>query len=220
MNETVRQLAPSKRSPARRRARGLHPRRRQTGQNPGRFRPAQIPEYLEVSEVDQLLQLAPHPDARLLMLIQWRAGLRISEALALERQDVRLDGDRATLRVRQGKGGRSRVVPVHAELAAALRTTLGYRRRDRRDARIVGVGRSAASEWIAETVRRAVAAGVIEAGRHVASHTFRHSYARHLLASGVPVNTLSRWMGHSQLASTLVYLALVPDPAGTMDAVP
>ena len=154
------------------------------------------------------------------MLIQWRAGLRISEALALERRDVRLKTDRPTLCVRQGKGKRDRVVPVHPELAAAFRTALGYRRKNRRDSRIIGVGRPAASAWVEETVRRAVETGVIEPGRHVASHTFRHSYARHLLAHGVPINTLSRWLGHSQLSSTLIYLALVPDLAGTMATIP
>ena len=72
------------------------------GQNPNGKRPAALPEYLEAHEVEGLMRLAPHGDARLLMLIQWRAGLRISEALALEARDVQLDGARPTLRVRRG----------------------------------------------------------------------------------------------------------------------
>ena len=63
--------------------------------------------------MESLIQLAPHANARLLFLVQWRAGLRISEALALEAIDLNLDGDNPTLRVTEGKGGRSRVVPVH-----------------------------------------------------------------------------------------------------------
>ena len=54
------------------------------------------------------------------MLTQWRAGLRVSEALALDVSDLSLDSDLPTIRVRSGKGSRSRVVPVHPELAAAF----------------------------------------------------------------------------------------------------
>lgn len=42
-----------------------------------------LPEYIEAHEVNALLRAAPNPRARLLMMIEWRAGLRVSEALAL-----------------------------------------------------------------------------------------------------------------------------------------
>ena len=48
-----------------------------------------LPEYLTASEVGVMLDCAPHEEARLLMLIQWRSGLRVSEALALTWGDVR-----------------------------------------------------------------------------------------------------------------------------------
>ena len=204
---------------SRRRGRGLHPKRAATGQNPGRKRPA-LPEYLEQHEVEGLIRLAPNAAARLLMLIQWRAGLRISEALDLERRDVQVDVDHPTLRVRHGKGNRARLVPVHPELGAALRVTLDYQRDPRQETRLVGVRRSQASAWIEDAVQRAIGAGVFEAGRHVSSHTLRHSYARHLLAHGVPINVLSRWLGHRSLSTTLIYLDLLPDPLGTLAAVP
>ena len=53
--------------------------------------------------VDTLINAAPNPRARLLFLVEWRAGLRISEALAVEVRDLSLDTDRPTIRVRQGK---------------------------------------------------------------------------------------------------------------------
>ena len=81
---------------------------------------ASLPEYLEMVEINALIQVAPHAQARLLMLVQWRAGLRVSEALALEVADLALDGDLPTLRVRQGKGGKARVVPVHPELLSLI----------------------------------------------------------------------------------------------------
>ena len=86
-----------------------------------------LPEYLEPSEVHALIEAAPHGDARLLMEIQWRAGLRISEALALEVADLHLAADPPVLRVRQGKGRKDRLVPIHSELLAALDNHICYK---------------------------------------------------------------------------------------------
>lgn len=65
-----------------RRARGIHPKRRET-QQLVREKGSSLLEYLESTEIQALIAAAPNPQARLLILIQWRAGLRVSEALAL-----------------------------------------------------------------------------------------------------------------------------------------
>ena len=62
--------------------------------------------------------------------------------------------------------------------------------------------------------------GALAKGRRIATHTLRHSYARHLLLNGIPLNYLSRWMGHADIKTTLVYLELVPDPTGSLATVP
>lgn len=169
-----------------------------------------LPEYLEQSEVEALIQAAPNPQARLLMLIQWRAGLRVSEALALEPSDLHLGTERPTLRVNQGKGGRDRVVPAHPELRAALVNALAYGNAGRGP--IVQASRSTAWRWVQAAAK--------PTGKSIGTHTLRHSYARHLLLNGIPLNYLSRWMGHASIQTTLIYLELVPDPAGTLELVP
>ena len=73
-----------------RRARGLHPRRAPVQQLPG-IKRSTLPEYLEAQEVQSVLSAAPNPRASLLMLLQWRAGLRVSKALALVAADLLLD---------------------------------------------------------------------------------------------------------------------------------
>ena len=200
-----------------RRARGLHPRRDPLQQNSG-GKGSTLPEYLEASEIQAILAAAPTPRARVLMLLQWRAGLRVSEALALEAADLSLDSDQPTLRVRQGKGGRSRIVPVHPELQTALAAVLQFA--DVGRGPIVNTSRSTAWRWVQSAVDRAVTLGAMPTGRRVGTHTFRHSYARHLLLHGVPINYLSRWLGHKSLSTTLIYLELVPDPAGRLGVVP
>lgn len=176
-----------------------------------------LPEYLEPEEVQALLRCAPHVQAALVMLLGWRGGLRISEALALEAADLSLEGDLPTLRIRQGKGGRSRLVPVHPELGAAVRTAIAY---SGQKGRLVETSRSTAWRWVKEALARAVELGTIPAGRHVGTHTLRHSAARHWLASGVPINIVSRWLGHASLQTTLIYLEILPDPLGDMARVP
>ena len=200
-----------------RRGRSLHPQRAQVQQNPGR-KGFTLPEYLEAHQVQAVLAAAPNPRARLLMLLQWRVGLRVSEALDLETADLSTDSDQPTIRVRQGKGGRSRIVPVHPELLNALAAVLQFSQIGR--GRIIPVSRSTAWRWVQAAVDRAVALGALPHGRQVGTHTFRHSYARHLLLHGVPINYLSRWLGHRSIQTTLVYLELVPDPAGRLAEVP
>ena len=201
-----------------RRARGLHPRGAQVQQLPGVKR-STLPEYLEAQEVQAVLSAAPNPRARLLMLLQWRAGVRVSEALALVASDLSLDSDQPTIRVREGKGGRSRIVPVHPELQVALTAVLQFADVPKGDG-IIGVSRSTAWRWVQSAVDRALQLGALPSGRRIGTHTFRHSYARHLLLHGVPINYLSRWLGHRSISTTLVYLELVPDPAGRLASVP
>ena len=197
----------------RRRPRGLYPKR--TTQQ---LQVKKLPEYLEADQVNAIIRAADDLRARLLMLEQWRAGLRVSEALALEVADLSLDTDRPTLRVRSGKGRKSRVVPVHPELVAALSTALSYGNVS--GGRIIDAHRTTAWRWVQKAVDRAEQLGAIPRGREVGTHTFRHSYARHLLMSGIPINYLSRWLGHSSIQTTLLYLELVPDPTGSLAAVP
>ena len=74
----------------RRRGRGLHPQGDPVQQLTGVKRRT-LPEYLEAAEVRAILYAAPNPRAKLLILLQWRAGLRVSEALAVEPGDLSLD---------------------------------------------------------------------------------------------------------------------------------
>ena len=177
-----------------------------------------LPEYFEPSQIDALIQLAPHAPARLLFLIQWRAGLRISEALALEVADLDLDAANPTIRVRQGKGNKSRLVPVHPELADGLRNFMGYS--NVKKGGLFNTSRSTAWRWLKTSLVDAEKLNQVAAGKKVGTHTLRHSAARHWLASGVPINVVSRWLGHASLQTTLIYLEILPDPSGFMDRVP
>ena len=88
------------------------------------------------------------------------------------------------------------------------------------DGRIIDANRTMAWCWVQKAHAKAEQLGAIPPGREVGTHTFRHSYARHLLMNGISINFLSRWLGHSSIQTTLNYLELVPDPSGSLAAVP
>ena len=155
----------------------------------------------------------------LLFLIEWRAGLRISEALALEVRDLSLGGELPSLHVREGKGSKPRIVPVHPELRMALTSALEFGDVGGGD-RLIRASHATADRWIKVVAARAMELGVIPAGRRISNHTLRHSYARHLLVNNIAINYLSRWLGHSSVQTTLIYLELVPDPTGSLASVP
>ena len=73
---------------------------------------------------------------------------------------------------------------------------------------------------------QALAAGLCETvsteigQRRTALRLYTHVDRRHPLASGTPLNELSVWLGHRSIETTLVYLQLLPDPTGRMEAIP
>ena len=135
-----------------------------------------------MAEVNALIAAAPNPKARLIMLEQWRAGLRVSEALALGARDLHLDSDRPTLVVRQGKGPKARVVPVHPELQTALTAATNFGAVGQ--GRLIEVSRVTVWRWVQQAVLRATAAGQIPQGRSVGTHTLRHRLPRTCCSMG------------------------------------
>ena len=103
-------------------------------------------------------------------------------------------------------------------MLGALNNALAYW--DISQGRIIEAHPTTAWRWVKTAVKRAEELGAISPGKHISTHTLRHSYARHLLMNGIPINFLSRWLGHSSIQTTLIYLELVPDPSGSLVAVP
>ena len=73
---------------------------------------------------------------------------------------------------------------------------------------------------VQKAVDRTEQLGALPPGREVGTHTFRHSYARHLLMTGIPIDYLSRRLGYSSTQTTLIYLEVVPDPSLSLAMVP
>ena len=174
--------------------------------------PDPLPRHLapqEVLAVETLL-LDPPEEAtttaqvdRALYYLLSHAGLRISEALDLQVQDLDLAARR--IRVRDGKGRRDRVVYLSAQAGRALHGYLQSVPHAPGDLVLSWQGRPLRYEEAWARVRDlGLAAGV--AG--VSPHRLRHTYATQLLNNGMSIDGLRRLMGHDNLNTTLIYARL------------
>jgi integrase/recombinase XerD len=175
--------------------------------------PRLLPETLTAAETERLLA-APRPDAlldRALLELLYAAGLRVSEALRLDLEDISLDG--AFVRV-IGKGDRERLVPVGEVAIDAVRAWLdGPRRTIVAEHHVQPIrggplfvsrtGRRLARQQAWTIVKRA-AAGAGLAGR-VSPHTLRHSFATHLLEGGADLRIVQELLGHASISTTQLY---------------
>ncbi len=144
---------------------------------------------------------------RALIVVLWRGGLRIQEALALAEPD--LDPRRGSLLVRNGKGGRRREIGMDGWGWEQLRPWLT----SRRDLPVgplfcVIDGPTRGRPWSSAAVRVELRRLASQAGvrRRFAPHQLRHAHAVELAREGVPLNIIQRQLGHANLGTTSVYL--------------
>ncbi len=184
-----------------------------------------LPDTLDREEVNALLDAIPldGPLAgrdRALLELLYSSGLRVSEALGLDRQDLSIAS--ASVRV-IGKGDRERLVPVGDVAMAALERyleefrpawlELAQKRATRPDAITRGGpiflssrGRRLARMDAWRIIRRAaLLAGLTS---HVTPHTLRHSFATHLLEGGADLRVVQELLGHASITTTQLYTHL------------
>jgi len=184
----------------------------------------QLPDTLDVAQVESLLE-APSPDTELglrdraLLELLYACGLRVSEALNLDLEDV--SPSEASVRV-IGKGDRERRLPVGDVALGALARYID----DVRPALLAKVPRgpgkatlrrggplfvnsrgerlSRMGAW--RIIRSAALVGGVRG--HVTPHTLRHSFATHLLEGGADLRVVQELLGHASITTTQLYTHL------------
>ena len=183
----------------------------------------QIPIVLSPDEVARLIDAAPNLRYRTILMTLYSTGMRRSELCHLRPEDI--DKERMVVRIRQGKGGKDREVPLSPKLHEQLRTY--YRSVRRRNGWLFPSVQSRRPDqpitqktvWHAcrEATRRA---GITKA---VHPHTLRHSFATHLFDSGAELPVIQTLLGHADPRDTMIYLHLAtrklreaPNPLETL----
>ena len=174
-------------------------------------RTRKLPQTLSAGEAERLIEAASGTTPRslrdrALVELLYGAGLRVSEAIGLERHGVDLD-ERA-VRV-LGKGGKERVVPVGREAVEALRRYLArgrpyLDRRHRPELFLNAKGGALTRSGAFLILRRLAETAGLEAGR-VHPHLLRHSFATHLIEGGADLRSVQEMLGHADLSTTELY---------------
>jgi integrase/recombinase XerD len=174
-------------------------------------RTARLPRTLSPAEVERLITAANGTRARslrdrALVELLYGAGLRVSEALGLERGGVDLD-NRLVRCI--GKGDKERIVPLGREGAEALRRYLArgrpyLDRRHRPDLFLNAQGGALTRAGAFLILRRLAAKAGLDPKR-VHPHILRHSFATHLLEGGADLRSVQEMLGHADLGTTELY---------------
>jgi integrase/recombinase XerD len=174
-------------------------------------KPQGLPRVLTVEEVEALLrQVVPagalgQRDLAALELL-YGCGLRVSELLGLREGDVDIEGGLVRC---VGKGDKERVVPMGQAAGAAVeRYERDGRRallRGRRRAELILNARGGPlTRQGLDYVIRGILARADMLGQ-ASAHTFRHSFATHLLAAGADLRSVQEMLGHANVATTQLY---------------
>jgi integrase/recombinase XerD len=162
------------------------------------------PQVFSVQELERLFTVGcPHPKHRAFLMTVYGAGLRLNEACHLKPEH--LDSARQQIRVEQGKGRKDRTTLLSPRLLAELRA---YWRAFRPGPWLFPSSRDPQQPLPDGTAQKLFWKAVARAGlpRKGGIHSLRHSFATHLLESGVEITVVQRLLGHSNLATTSTYL--------------
>lgn len=176
--------------------------------NKGRRYPADPPRVEEIVAV--MRQAGERPAGlrvRGLIVVLWRAGLRVSEALALTEGD--LEPGRGAMLVRHGKGGKRREVGMDDWGWHQLEPWLKCRLQMPIGALFCVIkGPTAGRPWSPAAARTQFRRLAKQAAvrRRFAPHQLRHAHAVEMAREGVPLNVIQRQLGHADLGITSVYL--------------
>lgn len=175
-----------------------------------------LPGFLGISEVKSVLASidADKPKGlrdRAVLEILYGAGLRAAEACSLTVKGI--DMERCTLKV-LGKGRRERIVPVPAGALEKVAKWLEVRSSFIKDADPGTLFVSVRGRILdPRDIRRIVTLGVNGAARAAGAtpHTFRHSFATHLLDAGADIRTVQELLGHKGIGTTQIYTHLTTE---------
>lgn len=173
-----------------------------------------LPKPLTVQEIDELLEQPARrntPEAkrdRAMLELMYATGLRVTELVSLDLEDVQLDGEKPYVRL-VGKGNRERQIPLLEQPVQELTEYIRFAR-----PRLVGE-RNETALFVNRRGERLTRQGfwlilkgyATEAGirGRVTPHTLRHSFATHMLRGGMDIHKVQELLGHANISTTQVY---------------
>ena len=168
--------------------------------------PKRLPVILTREQIGRLFAACSTVRSRTVLMTTYAAGLRVSEVCTLQLSDIESAPERMCIKIRQGKGGKDRYTMLSPHLLIALRSYWPTCR----SRQWLFPNKAGDGPIRDETAQRMYWAACGQAGLTDAAgiHTLRHSFATHLLESGIDLHTIQRLLGHGHLSTTMRYLHL------------
>ncbi len=166
-----------------------------------------IPDLLTREEALRIVNSAANLRNETQLKLCYSCGLRISEVIHLRVKDI--DGERHLLKIVQGKGKKDRFVPMSEAMLHLLRRYwCQYHPRDLLFFASPYLDREVTPTSITKALR--IIKQSLSITKRGSSHSLRHAYATHQLEAGLPLHLLQRWLGHSDIRTTMRYVHWVP----------
>lgn len=159
-----------------------------------------LPSVLSQQEMMSILGGIRNLKHFLMLSLMYSSGLRIGELLNLKIEDISLE--RRQIHIRQSKGKKDRYVGISTYLVPTIRQYLRMYKPE-----VYLLNGQKGLQYSASSVRKVLQRAAKEAGirKRVTPHMLRHSYATHLLESGVDIRYIQELLGHNKPETTMIY---------------
>lgn len=161
-------------------------------------KPKNLPDILSRKIIINRLSRIPHLKAKTLLTTAYSAGLRISEVVKLQLNNI--DSDRMTIKIAAGKGMKDRYVPLSPKVLNLLRHCFVNFRPDD----YIFEGKN--SGYISPSTARKYFKQYISSKHRF--HVLRHSFATHMLEMGHDITVVQKILGHKDIRTTMIYTHL------------
>jgi integrase/recombinase XerD len=162
-----------------------------------------LPKYLTSEEESALIESANSVRDRAILLMLYITGMRISELWALNKEDIDFETKRIKV---YGKGGKERFVFINNEVCELLKQYFNERTDNDPALFADKYGNRLSRRSVQKFTKRCGQKAGIK--KKVTPHCQRHTHATTMLRAGIPLEVIQQDLGHSQLATTLLYAKL------------
>ena len=156
-----------------------------------------LPPAISEDEFVKLIENTQKDEHKIAFLLGFGSGLRISEVINLKPSDINLQEKK--IFIRQGKGGKDRIVPVPKGFKEKHLTLFPLK-----------IGMRAIQKAFKNNARKA---RLLDSKPSLHFHSLRHGFGSQMAKKGIPIHHIRTLMGHSNISTTNVYLELNPNEA-------
>jgi integrase/recombinase XerD len=166
-----------------------HPKRNKT-----------LPEILTINEIKRLIEVTTNIKHNMIIRLLYGCGLRVSEIVNLKKEDVNFDEE--IIHIKLAKGKKDRFVKIPESISKELQSFVSLSKANQVlfESNRGGKLTTATIQAILKNARKK--AGI---SKRVYPHLLRHSFATHLLESGVDLRIIQKLLGHSDIKTTQIY---------------